>query len=177
MVGRAVWWCTSRKGWLRTVCRCLARQSCALADQTLSFNCDSKKGGKRIRSGDRSIACSSTVTNPQSPHQVVPFTRGTSQQNDRPSLSGFGFFRTTCVADHFLRRPRVSTMDADSQQQWLRVLREQLSTMDENSLQRLCPDLMSEAISSMDRAKEDSSVALASAVFHSVSVLLMTLRV
>ena len=68
-------------------------------------------------------------------------------------------------------------MDADSQQQWLRDIREQLSTMDENSLQRLRPDLLHEAISSMDRAKEESSVALASAVFQSVSVLLTTIRV
>ena len=92
-----------------------------------------------------------------------PLPRGllVQHRNDRPSRLGFGLSLATSHTIP-LQLPRVPTMATTSQQQ----------TERDGTLLKL-----NEAIEDLDRAKEESSVAPAKAVFTSTSALLPTIRV
>ena len=92
-----------------------------------------------------------------------PLPRGllVQHQNHRPSGLGFGLSLTTSHTIP-LQLPRVPTMATTSQQQ----------TDRDGTLSKL-----NEAIEDLDRAKAESSIGPAKAVFTSTSALLPTIRV
>ena len=85
-------------------------------------------------------------------------------QNDRPSRLGFGLPLTASASHHLLAAnlPLVPTMAPESQRQ----------TGRDDVLSKL-----NEAIGDLDRAKEESSISPAKAVFASTGALLPTIRV